>query len=63
MLAMKPGLGLPTVGLSGLAPAAAEVEIAVQKSAARLTRAAWRPLRRLLDRMTMRHDASAHDRS
>jgi hypothetical protein len=42
MLAMKPGLGLPTVGLSGIAPAAAEVEIAVQKSAARLARAAPR---------------------
>ena len=63
MLAMKPGLGLPTAGLSGFAPAPSEVEIGLQRSAVRLARAALRPLGRVLDRMTARHDTSDHDRS
>ncbi len=63
MLAMKPGLGLPTVGLSGFAPAACGAQSAVRTSAVRLARAVAHPFGRVLDRMRSRHENSAHDRS
>jgi len=63
MLAMKPGLGLPTVRLSGFAPAASEVEIAAHKFAVRFAKGALHSLARAVGRMAGRPGGSDHDRS
>jgi hypothetical protein len=62
VLAMKPGLGLPTAGLPEFTPGAPAVEIAVQQAVVRVAREELRRIGRVVDRVTRRRHDSTNDR-